>query len=246
MKKEHSRDRIAPAEPLIIIPPAPEKLAEALRIQIKSSSLYAPLRMYCLGSDLDNIAKTLLEDYSLSFRLSPHMINVFRAFKETDFSKVKVVIYTSQMNPGILRYTGIVYSQDMTNAPDSALKEINRELARTIPDSKPKISLLDWCHQGVLLLPNALTTILGQEGAHVELWKNFNNTLFDLFRHNLADAIYVLIGEGTWARSYDLHKDSVVIKADVTNCNFPAIWGEDVFARANTELKFKGRTPINW
>ena len=229
-----------------ITAPTTEQLRNKLIEQLRKTSWYQPLRMFIQGGEFTHIVQTLLNDYALGYRLTPRMKHLFRAFELTEFSTTKCVFFTEEISPYTGRHSGVAYDCSGRNRADNQLKAIHTELVATIPGSKPRNSLDHWAEQGVLLLTSELTTTIDVKRAHVELWKSWNNTLFDVFRHDLKDCVFVFIGESVHHWADRLHPDSVIFKVGIPNKNYPANWGTNIFNLTNMELIKKNKKPIAW
>lgn len=222
------------------------QLKEALLTPLRKSGWWSVLRMYLMSEQFDKVLQTLLDEIQLNFRVTPKFVDMFRAFLECPFEQTKVILYTEEISPYVGRYSGIAYDCSSNGRADNQLKAIHTELLATIPGSKPTVDLTAWTKQGVLLLTSELTTTIGQKNSHIELYRSWNNMIFDVFKHDLKDCIFVLIGGSTWFRAESLHKDSPVFKLDCPNVKFPANWQSDIFRKINNRLKQQGKEPILW
>jgi uracil-DNA glycosylase len=61
-----------------------------------------------------------------------------------------------------------------------SLINIKKEIKRSLNQDLMDYTLEKWQNQGVLLLNTNLTTTIGLTGVHTELWKPFNQYLFDM------------------------------------------------------------------
>jgi uracil-DNA glycosylase len=226
--------------------PTTEQLRSFLIARLRETSWYSALRMFMQGGEFTKIVDTLLQEFTLGYRLTPKMLHLFRAFELTKMEEVKVVIYTQQLSPFVGAYSGIAYDQSLKARVDNPLRYFSREMEETIPGYVLKTDLSYLSKQGVLLLPSALTTLIDKPDSHLELWHPFMNGLFQTFKYDLPDAVYVLIGEKVHWREESLAKESVVIKAPIPEHQMPMGWESKAFVKINEELVKKGKSPINW
>ena len=88
--------------------------------------------------------------------LCPNRSNVFRAFKETDYSSVRVVIFGQDCYYTKDTANGLCFSTDQEKTPPS-LRNIFKEIKDTLPNTELNSNnLVSWAKQGVLLLNAAL------------------------------------------------------------------------------------------
>lgn len=226
--------------------PTVAQLKQAILTPLRSTEWWLKLRMYLGSGEFDKVLQTLLDDIQNGYRVTPIFRNMFRCFLECPFEQTKVIWYCEELAPFVGRHTGLAYDCSGRNRADNQLKAIHTELVATIPGSKPRNSLDHWAEQGVLLLTSELTTTIDVKRAHVELWKSWNNTLFDVFRHDLKDCVFVFIGESVHHWADRLHPDSVIFKVGIPNKNYPANWGTNIFNLTNMELIKKNKKPIAW
>ena len=230
-----------------MIVPTSEELRNTLLEQFKATTWYTHMRLFLNSSSFTKIVDTLLADYNLGYRITPQLKYLFRSFQETAFESVKVVVFTEELSPYVLHADGVAYSNSLLGRTDNTLKDIYTELQATVdPKYKGMPDLTPWSRQGVLLITSALTTTIGNKDSHLDLWRPWNNTLFDVFKHDLPDVIYVLIGESVWEYEKKLNKNSVIMKFDTPSKKFPKPWGSNMFNLANSHLEAKNKSLINW
>jgi len=123
-----------------------------------------------------------LDKERANWNVYPSQKNVFKAFRETPFDLVKVVILGQDPYPNLDHAMGLAFSVPRGVGPlPRSLRNIHRELDRNPalardPDIARRKSgnLTWWAKQGVLLLNRALT--VGADGrSHFEYWKEFTD-----------------------------------------------------------------------
>jgi uracil-DNA glycosylase len=98
----------------------------------------------------------------------PKNADIFRAFTDTPFDKVKVVILGQDPYHGANQAHGLSFSVQKGIAIPKSLINIYKELATDIPGFvKPAHGNLEyWAKQGVLLLNATLTVRAGEAASH--------------------------------------------------------------------------------
>jgi len=108
-------------------------------------------------------------------RVYPIQKDVFRAFEDCSFKKVRVVILGQDPYPNEGQAIGRAFavSESTTKVPPS-LKNILKEVERDYPRGlMPDQTLESWAKQGVFLLNTTLTVAHGCFNSHANLgWKN--------------------------------------------------------------------------
>ena len=180
---------------------------------------------------------------------------IFRAFKETPYTKVKVILLAQ--NPyhnGSM--DGLAFSNNLTDEISPSLKIILQEIDNEYPEWKEEINygrldrqdLHRWAKQGVLLLNTALTIEKGNLGSHLELWAEF--TTFVLKKLNEKnEIIWVLLGkEAQKYAKFATNKTHSILTAshpaaEIYNKN-AGFLGSNIFKEANTELELRNMNVI--
>jgi uracil-DNA glycosylase len=182
---------------------------------------------------------------------------IFRAFKETPYTKVKVILLAQ--NPyhnGSM--DGLAFSNNLTDEISPALKILLQEIDNEYPEWKEEINygrldrqdLHRWAKQGVLLLNTALTIEKGNLGSHLELWAEF--TAFVLKKLNEKnEIIWILLGkEAQKYTKFATNKTHSILTAshpaaEVYNKD-AGFFGSNIFKEANTELELRNMNVIQW
>lgn len=126
-----------------------------------------------------NILATLKKEKGEGTVIFPEPANVFRAFRETPLSKVRVVILGQDPYPREGYANGLAFAHAPQLKIAASLEKIIDAIEVDCYDGlnfdKPKFdtTLSHWTKQGVLLLNTALTVKQDVIGSHTELWKPF-------------------------------------------------------------------------
>ena len=173
--------------------------------RLKLSGWHDKLKTFILSQDFDNILKALLKDAQEGRRFTPVLKQVFRAFEECPYDKLKVVMIVQDPYIQANIADGIALSCGNTGTVETPLKYMFKEIEDTIhkkgytgdPD------LARWSNQGILMLNVALTTNINKVGSHYLIWQPFIAFLLDILTFQNPGLIYVFLGKKaeSWAPS---------------------------------------------
>ncbi len=196
----------------------------------------------------------------------PHPRDLFRAFNETPFDKVKVVILGQDpyINPG--QAHGLCFSvPEDVQAPPSLVnifKEIQDDLpAQAGVKSKNKdTDLTRWANQGVFLLNAILTVLKNQPGSYAlaptspeglrrARWEDFTDYVIKTISDKREHVVFMLWG--AYARSkadlIDWEKHLILEAPHPSPLSaHRGFFGCKHFSQANEYLKEHGKRPIEW
>lgn len=232
---------------------------------------------YLFGDDWYNIFKPLLDNGTLS-KIAQEInryrrLNVvippkdsylfFRAFRETPYKKVKVVIlgmdpYHSYEGDNPV-FDGLAFSCGITHHPQPSLVNILAELEDSISDGldlniSSKYDLTSWAKQGVLLVNTAHTVIKGQPGSHLGIWRPFTDFMIKALNKK-DDIIWLLWGAKAlkYKELMTNNTHEVVITSHPSPLSYykplqeyPAFKGSGCFNTVNELLDKKHKSKIIW
>ncbi len=228
-----------------IVVPTTTEIKAYLFSRLRESGWYDKFRLYLNGESFEKVLQTLLNDYGLGYRIVPSLKLLFRAFECCPYEKMNVLIYTNELSPHLGKYNGIAFSQSITGRANNPLINMFAELKETNPKYAGSPNLERWAQQGILMVPSALSTLVDQKDAHIELWKPLFNQLFDIIKHDKPDCICAFVGEEVWGRADDL-KNHITLKYVHPQKNFPEPYNSGMFSDINNALEAKGKTKITW
>jgi uracil-DNA glycosylase len=175
-------------------------------------------------------------------RFTPPFKDVFNAFKECSYEDLKVVIVGQDPYPQLGSADGLAFSCSKKSKAEKSLQYINKAIGTDYTD------LRIWANQGVLLINTAFTVEVNKIGSHYNLWKPFTNYLFANINKHKKDTIFILMGKKAeeW--------ETLLPDCKILKCSHPASaaykggeWDHnDVFNKANLELKKQDKPLINW
>jgi uracil-DNA glycosylase len=185
------------------IPEIQQKLYEKLKL----SGWGDKLKMFVLSKDFENILMTLYNDSQNGKRFTPTLKQLFRAFEECPYDKLKVIVIAENPYPKLNVADGIAFSCSNIAKEEQALTYLFDEIERTVynpskvteksvqPREKYNLDLKRWANQGVLLLNTSMTTELGNVKGHKELWKPFITYLLDMLSTYNTGLCYAFLGK---------------------------------------------------
>ena len=199
----------------------------------------------------DRIAARLDEAVAGGAELAPSPADVFNALALTPFESVKAVILGQDPYPRRGDAHGLAFSFRGERSLPPSLKVILRELSEDIGCPVPRRGdLTAWAEQGVLLLNAALTTLVGQSGAHMKLgWDRLTDEAVAAVSAERPAVAFLLWGGPARSRAplIDAAKHLVLESGHPSPLNrardFP---GTRPFSRANAWLESRGLAPIDW
>lgn len=181
----------------------------------------------------------------------PKGTQIFRAFNECPFEKVKVVILGQDPYPTRGHAHGLSFSVDSTVHPlPKSLQNIYAELQTDVGVVRKNGDLSDWANQGVLLINSVLTVREGQPGSHANKgWEKFTDAVIQQLATHRENIVYVLWG--SYAQKKGEHIDSsknLVLKTVHPSplSAYRGFFGSRPFSRINEYLTSNGLEPIKW
>ena len=193
-----------------------------------------------------------VEDAYQSSKCYPEVKNIFSAFNYCDFNDVKVVILGQDPYHGKAQANGLCFSvQDGVKHPPS-LRNILKELSVNYNTLYPATGNLEaWAKQGVLLLNATLTVEESKAGSHQKKgWETFTDAVIKQISDKREDVVFLIWGgfAKKKVRLIDTSKHHVLTSGHPSplSANRGLWFGNEHFILANTFLKSKGLSEINW
>lgn len=182
----------------------------------------------------------------------PKNADIFRAFNDTPFNQVKVVILGQDPYHGPNQAHGLSFSVQKGIAIPKSLINIYKELATDIPGFvKPAHGNLEsWAKQGVLLLNATLTVRAGEAASHQKKgWEIFTDEVIRQLSEKRKGIVFILWG--AYAQSkiplIDQNKHHTIKSVHPSPLSVErGFWGSKPFSKANAYLEKEGKEPIDW
>jgi uracil-DNA glycosylase len=230
-----------------------EEIKQKMFKKLEPSGWSRILKSFIFSSDFENVVNQLVKFSKDNKRFTPTLNQMFRAFEECPYDKLKVVIVGQDPYPKLGVADGIAFSCSNTQKQQPNLKFILDEVNRTVYDGVGQShdpDLKRWANQGILLLNTALTTTVGKVGQHIPIWKPFLAYVFDWLTWHNPGLIYIYMGKQAqdWAEcvndtSYKFmvnHPASAVYnKGQNWDC-------KDVFNKTNKILLKNNNLSLTW
>ncbi|MBV8388856.1 MAG: uracil-DNA glycosylase [Mucilaginibacter sp.] len=201
---------------------------------------------------MTNLKKFLQSEKEAGQVVYPKNADIFRAFNDTPFDKVKVVILGQDPYHGPNQAHGLSFSVQKGIAIPKSLINIYKELATDIPGFiKPAHgNLEEWAKQGVLLLNATLTVRAGEAASHQKKgWEIFTDETIHRLSEKRTGLVFILWG--AYAQSkiplIDQTKHYIIKSVHPSPLSVErGFWGSKPFSKANAYLEEQGEKPIDW
>lgn len=184
-------------------------------------------------------------------RCYPPGPEIFAAFDQTPFDKVKVVIIGQDPYHGPGQANGLAFSvNDGVRIPPSLqniFKEVNADTGAAIPANG---DLTRWARQGVLLLNSTLTVREHEPRSHSGIgWERFTEAAIRKLATERENLVFLLWGSDAIRRGEFIDRSRHLVMSCVHPSPLSAhrgFFGNHQFSRANEYLAAHGKTTINW
>lgn len=220
------------------------------------------LGKYFEREEFKELTEKVRKDYlDKSKTVYPPPSDLFRAFNETPFDKVKVVILGQDpyINPG--QAHGLCFSVPEGIKPPPSLLNIFKEIESDVGSTNKNTDLTRWAKQGVFLLNAILTVLAGKSGSHANLapttptglrrarWEDFTDHVIESISDKREHVVFMLWG--AYARSkvnlIDWEKHLILEAPHPSPLSANrGFFGCKHFGEANEYLKAHGKEPIEW
>ncbi|MBR6073591.1 MAG: uracil-DNA glycosylase [Bacilli bacterium] len=216
-----------------------------------------------IGNDWDNILSKVFEspgyhefidkinkEYDNKI-IYPPKEDIYKAFKNTSFKDVKVVIMGQDPYHGEGEAMGLSFSVPNGIKLPPSLKNIYKELEDDL-GIKPSTSgdLTKWTKEGVLLLNSTLTVVKDTPNSHSKMgWDKFTDYIIKLLNKREEPIVFILWGN--YARSKKVYitnpKHLVIESAHPSPFSARSgFFGSKPFSKTNDFLIKNNIKPIDW
>ena len=230
-------------------------MTKELLLKRFGNSWYEPLKVCLESKEFSNLGRQIAT-LRLNKVIYPSKELVFRAFRETPYDKIKVVLVGQDCyHDGSAE--GLSFSNGMSDKVSPSLRLILEEIDNSYPEWKEDIGygrldkqdLSRWAKQGVFLINMALTVEEKKAGSHLKLWEPFINFVFSTI-NNKQDVIWILLGkEAQKIKSLITNKTHTILEAahPAVHCyGESGFLGSNVFKECNIELELRSKQIIQW
>jgi uracil-DNA glycosylase len=181
----------------------------------------------------------------------PNVENIFTAFNQTHFDKVKIVIIGQDPYHGFGQANGLSFSvKEGTKKPPS-LKNIFKELSSDLNIRTPESgNLLKWAEEGVLLLNSILTVKANSPGSHKKIgWEKFTNAAIKAISRDRDNIVFILWGKYAQEKRAFIDEKKHYILKSAHPSPFSAhkgFFGSKPFSKSNAYLQSFGIPDVKW
>jgi uracil-DNA glycosylase len=230
-----------------------EEIKEKIHAKLSSSGWGRVLHGFIFSKDFEIIILQLAKQARDGKRFTPTLKNIFKAFEECPYDKLKVVIIGQDPYPGIHEADGIAFSLSKAEQIQPSLQfmfdAINTTVYNGSVESYEK-DLKRWSNQGVLLLNIALTTTVGKAGQHYLIWQPFMAYLFDYLSWYCPGLVYIYMGKKAqeWSNCVNDNNYKFFISHPLSASynNLPSWDSKNVFVETKNILKKNYNFNIEW
>ena len=177
--------------------------------------------------------------------------DIFNAFHLTPMEKVKVVILGQDPYIHAHQAHGLCFSVNRGEKIPPSLKNIYKELHDDLGLPVPAHgSLLDWAHQGVLMMNAVMSVEAGKSGSHRKKgWETFTDHAIRFVSDHARPSVFLLWGN--WAKEkaalVDDRRHRIIMSAHPSPLSaYHGFFGSRPFSRTNAFLRELGREEIDW
>ena len=196
------------------------------------------------------LAKWVDEEYEQT-TVFPAKENLFKAFEQTPYEKVKVVIIGQDPYHGAHQSHGLAFSVQKGVKIPPSLRNIYKELESDLgitPAAHGDLS--SWAQQGVLLLNTVLTVREGEANSHRKKgWETFTDHVIAYLNARSTPIVFILWGKPAQAKGAMIDTNKHVIIQSFHPSPLAAsrgFFGSRPFSKANQALIQLGQQPIDW
>ena len=211
---------------------------------------YSKLKTSFQKDSFKNLRKFVSNERKL-YSIFPNQENMFKAFTETPFDKVKVVILGQDPYHGKGQAHGLAFSvKDNARIPPSLLnifKELEADLSFDIPNNG---NLIEWANRGIFLLNTVLTVRESEANSHRgQGWEEFTDSVIETISKERENIIFILWGKPAKSKTklIDSSKHLILTAPHPSPfSSYRGFFGSSPFSKTNEYLKSLGKIQINW
>lgn len=187
-------------------------------------------------------------------RFTPKLSEVFNAFINCPYDKLKVIIIGQDPYPQLGVADGIAFSCSKVEKPQPSLRYIFQELEREYVAFRTNdllynpLDLKVWSKQGVLMLNTAFTVEIGKIGSHYGVWKPITKMILDSINNDKSDLAVALLGKKAEEWHLRLNKQEIFKAPHPASAAYKGgKWdSKGIFRNINEHLYSKKWKPIIW
>ena len=196
------------------------------------------------------LIKKIKSEYDTKI-IYPKQSEIFKAFRNTPYKDVKVVILGQDPYHGENQAEGLSFSVKVGIKQPPSLQNIFKELHDDLGCTIPKNgSLVKWSEEGILLLNTVLTVEKDKAASHKDLgWEKFTDEVIRKLNEKKEPVVFILWGNFARSKkSLITNKEHYIIESAHPSpfSAYNGFFGSKPFSKTNNFLKSKGIEPIDW
>lgn len=197
-----------------------------------------------------NLEKFVSNEYKTK-TIYPKMSEIFKAFQETPYDKVKVVIIGQDPYHGENEAEGLSFSVKKGIAKPPSLMNIFTELRDDLGYKIPNNGSLEpWAKEGVLLLNSTLTVVKDTPKSHSNKgWEIFTDEVIKIINKKTTPVVFILWGSDARSKKVLItNKIHYIIESPHPSplSAYRGFFGSKPFSKANNFLIKNNIEPVNW
>lgn len=197
-----------------------------------------------------NLEKFVSNEYKTK-TIYPKMSEIFKAFQETPYDKVKVVIIGQDPYHGENEAEGLSFSVKNGIAKPPSLMNIFTELRDDLGYKIPNNGSLEpWAKEGVLLLNSTLTVVKDTPKSHSNKgWEIFTDEVIRIINKKTTPVVFILWGSDARSKKVLItNKIHYIIESPHPSplSAYRGFFGSKPFSKANNFLIKNNIEPVNW
>ena len=197
-----------------------------------------------------NLEKFVSNEYKTK-TIYPKMSEIFKAFQETPYDKVKVVIIGQDPYHGENEAEGLSFSVKKGIAKPPSLMNIFTELRDDLGYKIPNNGSLEpWAKEGVLLLNSTLTVVKDTPKSHSNKgWEIFTDEVIKIINKKTTPVVFILWGSDARSKkSLITNKIHYIIESPHPSplSAYRGFFGSKPFSKANNFFIKNNIQPVNW
>jgi uracil-DNA glycosylase len=200
-----------------------------------------------------DIQKFLSEEIKNGYEIYPPKEEIFKAFCETPYNKVNVVIMGQDPYHQKNQAHGLSFSVSYGIVVPPSLKNIYKEIENDLNIKMAnKGNLLGWAKQGVLLLNATLTVRKASPKSHYGIgWEIFTDKIIESVANRKDPIVFMLWGQSAKEKVEKVlqnknHPHLVLTAAHPSFYSVKGFFGCKHFSKANEFLKKNKKSIINF
>lgn len=198
---------------------------------------------------------------NVNLQVFPKEEDIFRAFRLTYLSNLKVVVIGQDSYASICSKTKVPYANGLSFSTKEGCETVPKSLQNIFKELKTDIGienktgdLTKWAEQGVLMLNTQLSVVQGKPNSH-KFWNKLTDNIIKYISENNEDIIFVIWGNNSLKKSELINKDKhhLFISSHPSPLSaykglkgYGSFFGSKVFSGINEKLEKLGKESIEW